>query len=570
MISVEVHELLRRADGDRRAARWQQARDGYLRVQHHLPRDANVAHNLALCHLALAEHEAAVAQARRAITLKPDQALSCVVLSKALTALGRREDGLPVLEAMHRRRPDQEDIRIELARVCLHHTGDMARVRSLAAPVRDHPVHGDDAVLVAALSTLYDRPDADTAASVSDRLRHITATCLHLPVVPAPVAARAPDRSARLRVGLLSPQFFASPVYFFAIGALRRMGRDVDLVFFARGTKEDWATQAFRAIATEWLPVVELDAEPLARVLAASRLDALIDLGGWMDPVGLKALSARPAPLIYKWVGGQSATTGLEGLAGFVTDELQSPPGSEALHAEPLVRFRGGYASYTPPPYLPAPRPAGDRGHDADGTSQLGVIANPAKLSREFLAEVRGRWPDWNRRREAVGLGPLRLVCIDRRYRHAETRRRVVAALGGLDIAFVTPDTHRAYLEAVRSLHAVIDTFPYSGGLTTTEALSLRVPVLCRTDGALFCERHTVAHALHAGLRAVDVSLHDFQGICPPAPDIDLVADMERRHVLVAHQWLSLLRADQAAGQPLARRPGTVAPGAPGSCERPT
>ena len=44
---------------------------------------------------------------------------------------------------------------------------------------------------------------------------------------------------------------------------------------------------------------------------------------------------------------------------------------------------------------------------------------------------------------------------------------------------------------------------PYSGGLTTIEALTLGVPTYTNV-GTLFCERHTIAHCRYAGLRLAD------------------------------------------------------------------
>jgi len=78
------------------------------------------------------------------------------------------------------------------------------------------------------------------------------------------------------------------------------------VVVFNRGHKQDWATHVFETLSSEWHDVQEINAQQLAARLYGAELDVLYDLGGWMDPVALKALSIKPAPQMYKWVGGKA------------------------------------------------------------------------------------------------------------------------------------------------------------------------------------------------------------------------------------------------------------------------
>jgi hypothetical protein len=152
------------------------------------------------------------------------------------------------------------------------------------------------------------------------------------------------------------------------------------------------------------------------------------------------------------------------------------------------VLLEHGYVSYTPPPYMPAPRPA-------DPGVVLGVISNPVKVSRAFLAFVAELLAECR----AAGVMP-EVRFVDRRYRHARLRERIRAFLGEEGIRFVAPADHRAYLDEIGRLTVVLDTFPYSGGLTTMEALWLGVPCFTRA-GKLFCERHSWAHCKYAGMQ---------------------------------------------------------------------
>ena len=154
--------------------------------------------------------------------------------------------------------------------------------------------------------------------------------------------------------------------------------------------------------------------------------------------------------------------------------------------------LESGYVSYATPAYFPVPR-------TADPGIVLGVIANPAKVSIAFLSDLTKRLAQWKQE----GIEPV-LRFIERRYCHPALQDRICQALGGnIDIEFRIPVGHIAYLEEVSRLSAVLDTFPYTGGLTTMEALSLGVPCRTRT-GKLFSERHTLAHCHYAGLSSND------------------------------------------------------------------
>jgi hypothetical protein len=197
--------------------------------------------------------------------------------------------------------------------------------------------------------------------------------------------------------------------------------------------------------------------------------------------------------------------------------------------------------SYTPPPYLPPPAGARD-----EKTVTLGIVANPAKVSRGFLDELRRRLPAWEAQAASDGR-QLRVQFIDQRYQQASIRARIEAALSASAVAvdFLTPVGHQAYLIAVGRLDAVIDTWPYTGGLTTVEALAMGVPVYTHS-GALFCERHSAAHCAYAGFELAEVDLGRFDGLPRPVPSEGrLIAATEpaSRHDALAEELLPYLRA---------------------------
>ncbi len=502
MEAESLDRLLLRAEALRRAGRWEQAKSAYAAAELLSPDAAAIKHNLAICLLGTGHPGLALEAARAALELDRNLWQARVVLGKALTELGMAEEAAIHFAALFKEHGEIPAIRLEFAATMLHELGQAFEAAKIVSPLRENPACRRDAILTGLMASLYDR---DTSAQqITGELRAFSRTYIEQCSVSEPDLPRSAStqRNPRIRIGLMSPMFSCSPVYFFCIGALRLIAAECDLIFVNRGRKEDWATREFQRLACEWLSVGNLDADALATALAGLDLDVLLDMGGWSDVIGLQALTSRPARRQYKWVGGQSATTGLRVFDGILSDKEQTPPEFQHLYSEKLVMLDSGYVTYTAPDYLPQPvlPEFSDRVY--------GIISNPAKISRDFLADLTRRLAST----EVEADSTLRF--IDRRYVSPQLRQRIEAALQPLGrsvrLEFVVPESHEDYLRQVGRLGMVLDTFPYTGGLTTMEALSLGVP--CRTRvGTLFCERHTYAHCLNAGLNVDEITLDTWQ-----------------------------------------------------------
>ena len=473
LTSESFNALFADANAKRDAAQWSQAIAAYEQLIGLAPQVAELKHNLGLAYLASGRAGEAIKCCTAALSIKPNLWQSHIIQGKAHKELNLIAQAQADFQNVLRFNQHNAEARLALADITLNEFGEPYAAIDLVKPLQTDPEYQMDAQLTALMASLYDRPHWNApgaAQEFSDAIMKFSAEYLRLPELDLPVRAIRQGKY-RPRVALLSPQFFMSPVYFLTIAGWRKIAKDCDMIIFNRGTKNDSATQEFQSLATEWVDVQHMNAIDLARRIYDADIDVLYDLGGWMDPIALKALSVKPARQQFKWVGGQSVTTGLASFDGWIGDLAQSPKSLQSLYSEPLIQISGSYASYVPPSYLPK--------QSRQKSKTPCIFANPAKVSIPFL--------------ERLSQIPGKKVFIHRQYRHAQVQARILAGLGdqASDAEFIIPSSHEEALQAVNAHATMIDTFPYNSGLTAREAIAMGTSIQVLEVGSLFCERHT-------------------------------------------------------------------------------
>ncbi len=515
--SVSFKALFEAAGNTRKQGLWAQAARQYeqllsiaARLETPLPSQhrALVHYNYAVCLFALNQFPTAHENASLAWGLSPSLWQSGLIAAHSLKAMANTAGYIETLQQLYLQVPEEPKVAVAYSSLVMNHLGDAHRARQIASGFLNDPTEAAQANTVSLMSRLYDRDENDTPEKISSDIQRYAQVRLQLSA--AEVAAVAPfdlqvPAKVGHRVGIVSNLLNASPVHSFGFDALNTLkAQGKELVFVQRGRQSDWATDQFKRIATVWVDAVGWEPAKLHVLLKRLELDELFEMGGWMDSDCMKAVSIKPAKKLYKWVGGQSCTTGLTSFDGFVSDEHQSPPETAGLYSEPLLLMPGSYVKYTPPPYLKAFQGKANQSNESLGG--WGVIANPVKLSRAFLQwlcalglQAQPEVLPFNATQTST---VSRLVLVDKRYANAEVRSRVEMVLRPVwseRLSFVVPENHPAFIGELVKLEGLIDTFPYSCGLTMTEALYVGSKVVFPdVERKLFCERHGIAHVLNA------------------------------------------------------------------------
>jgi predicted O-linked N-acetylglucosamine transferase (SPINDLY family) len=305
--------------------------------------------------------------------------------------------------------------------------------------------------------------------------------------------ANVPDPNRRMRIAFISGSLRRHPVGYMTLPALEaRDGRAWECYIYSNGGDSDDLTERIRAAADIWRDIGELEDRSVSQLIRDDGVDIIVDLSGHASGGRLLALARKPAPVQVKWVGGQFNTSGMDSMDYFLSDVVETPPGAEKWFTEEVVRLPDGYVCYEAPGYAPevGPLPALKRGYVT-----FGCFNNLAKINEKVVALWARLLPRLPEARLVLRTLSLSDPSVRKRY-HAMF---AAYGVGRERVDLLGPSPHADLLACYNEIDIALDPFPYSGGLTTCEALWMGVPVVALA-GETFAGRHAASHLHNVGL----------------------------------------------------------------------
>ena len=210
--------------------------------------------------------------------------------------------------------------------------------------------------------------------------------------------------------------------------------------------------------------------EAAADQIEQAAIDVLVDLNSYSAPRWLPLLALRPAPLIVGWFN-VFATTGMACYDYLIGDSETVPPEEERFYCEKIVRVPGSYLTFAvgyPVPDVATPPCERSR------AITFGCLAPQYKINGAVISA----WADILRQAPKASL-ILKNICFgsrtDRDFVEQSLRRYGVPVDR---VRLEGPADHYEFLKTYDEIDVALDTFPYNGGTTTTEAIWQGVPVV--------------------------------------------------------------------------------------------
>lgn len=279
------------------------------------------------------------------------------------------------------------------------------------------------------------------------------------------------DPTRRLKVGFVSGDLCAHAVARFLEPFLEEFDRTAFKTHaYMTRVAEDHISDRLRPLFDHWLNIAGLRDDAAADRIEADGIDILVDLSGHSAFHRLLLFARKPAPIQVTWMG-HPATTGLSAIDYRLTDTVQDGEGADALHTETLWRLPLLSATYRFADDLPPVRTRAP--FEDNGYVTFGVLNRFEKVSDAALQA-------WGRILSAVPDARLFMVVGD--VETPEVRQQVDERLGraGIDLTrlILQPRVNSGYFDLYHRVDISLDAFPYNGGTTSCDTLSMGVPFI--------------------------------------------------------------------------------------------
>jgi len=327
-----------------------------------------------------------------------------------------------------------------------------------------------------------------------------------------PSAAAQPER---LRVGFVSADLRRHPVGYFLESLLPYMAQtNLELLAYHCHPNEDELTARIKTHFSAWHSTANLNDEAAARRIHADGVHILLDLAGHTARNRLPIFAWKPAPVQVSWLG-YFATTGMQEMDYLLADAVSLPAGQRTRFTEQIYYLPDTRLCFTAPQHAPdiAPLPALTRQYITFASFQ-----NLAKITDPVLIL-------WGRVLSAVPDARLRLqnrALEDPAVRAAFLLRLQQVRIDPRRVEILQHMSHTQYLAAHAEVDFILDTFPYTGGTTTCEALWMGVPTLT-LEGDTLLARQGASLLTAAGMsdwiaRDPDAYVHRAQALVSDLP----------------------------------------------------
>ena len=416
-----------------------------------------------------------------AVQLAPTSPQALLGLAQSLSEVRGQPAALTPLQKAHALDPTNPFIAPQLLN-CMLHTAHWTGLPELLATVLKLLQSGGNSSTISTLA----HPDA----SADDVLRANRAYAdaeLQRPHTPFAARSRA-NAARRLRLAYLSSDLRQHPVAFLMAGVFEAHDRDRFETFaFSTYPQADGSPERQRVLAAfeHFIDLHALGDGDAASLIARHQIDILVDLNGLTTFGRPGILARRPAPIQVQYLG-YPGTTGIAEVDYIIGDRWVTPADQAGAFSEHIVRMPDSFQANDDRRHIATDTPS----RAALGLPDAGFVFCCLNNTYKINPRVFDLWMRLLRQVPQAVLWLLGDSDAARQNLRAEAQARGVAPER---LVFAERRPYDQYLAQYRQTDLFLDTLPFNGGTTASDALWAGLPVLTQLG-------HTFAGRMAASL----------------------------------------------------------------------
>jgi predicted O-linked N-acetylglucosamine transferase (SPINDLY family) len=441
------------------------------------PKDSLSHLSLANVHAELGQIDSAYVLYKKASELAPNSIDSFIGLGMCSMKLGKVSEAICFLQQTLKLNPSAHKALNNLA-LALQQSGDADSAnRLLNEAIVRHP---QQIYLISnALMNQQYMSDVDSQEIIELAKKYQQAISSQLGRFKHELHANQLNKKTRrendkiLKIGFVSADFYSHPIGFFLQSILLELKlKGIHISLFSNNAYCDEITKTLQSYVNDYCLIHQLNDYDAAQIISEKGIDVLIDLSGHTAANRLGVFALKPCALQISWLG-YFATTGLKEVDLVWISKQQITPTSQTFFVEEISAHEHPQFIYSAPNYA-RKIAIKARSQEPDDTVVFGCFNNVSKFNQTLINT-------WSTILNNVDKSRLVLKWksfSDRETRQKITQRFIANGVQPDKIEFREASPHEKMLAEYNDIDIALDPFPFSGALSTYEALWMGKPVI--------------------------------------------------------------------------------------------
>mgnify|MGYP001347918482 CR=1 FL=1 len=301
------------------------------------------------------------------------------------------------------------------------------------------------------------------------------------------------NKPKKLRIGFVSGDLWEHPVGYILLGLLKNLQKkNLELIAYSNFQKKDDFSIKLKSYFNEWRQIENKEDTEVINQIRKDKINILFDLSGHSAKNRLSIFVNKPAPIQISW-GGYPGFIGIPEIDYVFGDPYVTPEKEKKYFTEKVFILPNIWICFTAPEVevkiddLPAIK---------NKYITFGSFNNISKINEKVVLL-------WSKILKAVPKSKLFLksnVFNDPYFKKLIINNFEKNDINKNSIILEGRSSRNEYLDCYNKIDIALDPFPWSGGISTFEAIWMGVPVLTKKGDNRFVSHQTESINYNSGM----------------------------------------------------------------------